>query len=232
MLAPPPHILWLKPTDLSVMVGNRMSPTARASAAARPAQERAVATRRRILEATLGCLLDDGYARTSLPRVAARAGVSRGALSHHFPTRHDLISAALEHGFATRLTAMQDALPRERQPRDRLAAVLDALWSVVSGPAAAVWIELVNAARTDPALRRTLRRVSRRFNELADASLASALPATASPAERAAASALVFATLNGLALDDNVGINRDRVSLAREALPRAARAAASARRRS
>ena len=60
-----------------------------------PKQDRSRATRRRLLEATIDCLAELGWGATTVGVVAERAGVSRGATQHHFPTREDLITAAI-----------------------------------------------------------------------------------------------------------------------------------------
>ena len=71
-----------------------------------PKQDRSRATRARLLEATIDSLADQGWSATTVGVVAERAGVSRGATQHHFPTREDLITAALDYMFDTR---MEDA---------------------------------------------------------------------------------------------------------------------------
>ncbi|MCT4470757.1 TetR/AcrR family transcriptional regulator [Bosea spartocytisi] len=48
-----------------------------------------------MLTATIDLLHDRGLARTSTPEIARRAGVSRGALTHHFPSREAIISASV-----------------------------------------------------------------------------------------------------------------------------------------
>ncbi|MFZ5563731.1 MAG: TetR/AcrR family transcriptional regulator, partial [Thermodesulfobacteriota bacterium] len=60
-------------------------------------QKRAVATRRRFLEATLQSLAEKGYAATTTQEVCRRLNVSRGTLLHHFATREELIIEAVEY---------------------------------------------------------------------------------------------------------------------------------------
>ena len=62
-----------------------------------PQQDRSRATRARLLEAAISCLAELGWAASTVAVVAERAGVSRGAAQHHFPTREALFTAALEH---------------------------------------------------------------------------------------------------------------------------------------
>jgi AcrR family transcriptional regulator len=68
-----------------------------------PKQDRSRATRQRLLESTIDALAETGWAAATVAVVAERAGVSRGAAQHHFPTREDLITAALEYMFDTRM---------------------------------------------------------------------------------------------------------------------------------
>ena len=68
-----------------------------------PKQDRSRVTRQLLLESTVDCLAEHGWAATTVTVAAEKAGVSRGAAQHHFPTREDLITAALEHMFDTRM---------------------------------------------------------------------------------------------------------------------------------
>ena len=63
--------------------------------------ERSAATRKQILEATVQCLDASGYGAVTNIRVADLAGVSRGAMMHHFPTRQALIIATVEYAYET-----------------------------------------------------------------------------------------------------------------------------------
>jgi AcrR family transcriptional regulator len=79
-----------------------------------PQQDRSRATRQRLLDAAVDCLARLGWGGSTVAVVAERAGVTRGALQHHFPTREDLFTAAIEHVAAERIAFVQaslDALP-------------------------------------------------------------------------------------------------------------------------
>ncbi|UFN46729.1 TetR/AcrR family transcriptional regulator [Nocardioides okcheonensis] len=108
--------------------------------------------RARLLEATVELLVERGFAGTSTTLVSERAGVSRGAQLHHFPTKNDLVVAAVEHLTELRgaeLAEAVQALPRG--PR-RTRAVLRMLGDHFSSPVFAAALELWVAARTDEAL--------------------------------------------------------------------------------
>jgi AcrR family transcriptional regulator len=108
--------------------------------------------RARLLEATVELLVEKGYAGTSTTLVSERAGVSRGAQLHHFPTKQDLVVAAVKHVTEVRgaeLAAAATDLPSG--PR-RTRAVLKVLGDHFTSPVFTAALELWVAARTDPAL--------------------------------------------------------------------------------
>ena len=108
--------------------------------------------RLRLLEATVECLVERGYSGTSTTLVSERAGVSRGAQLHHFPTKNDLVVAAVEHLTEMRgaeLAAAVDKLPSGGR---RTSAVLTMLGDHFSSPVFTAALELWVAARTDDVL--------------------------------------------------------------------------------
>jgi AcrR family transcriptional regulator len=138
-----------------------MPPAADPTTARRSQAERSASTREALLDATIACLCEDGYARTTTSRVAERAGLSRGAHLHHFQTRQALLAAAMEHLAERRgehLLAAAQLLPAGRE---RLAAGLDLLWSGYASPLYQAALDLWTHARTDPELRERLAPVER-----------------------------------------------------------------------
>ena len=127
--------------------------------------ERSAATRAQLLDATIECLFEVGYAGTTTTEIADRAGVSRGAQLHHFPTKAELVAAAVEHLFMRRHEEFRRAFEALPANVDRAAAAIDLLWPMVSGPTFYVWLELAVAARTDPELRKSVSEISHRFTE-------------------------------------------------------------------
>jgi AcrR family transcriptional regulator len=167
--------------------------------------ERSDRMRKRLLEATVRSLGERGYTRTSTTEVSRRARVSRGAQLHHFPTKSELVAAAVEHVFEERLRDFA-AFVRElslKQPLE-LRAVFAFLWRVYSSEAFYAWLELLVAARTDEALRAHVRAVDRRFFEQAERLCAAALGGARSPDEVAAATRLVLSVFDGLAMHEIV----------------------------
>ena len=108
--------------------------------------------RQRLLEATVECLVENGWSGTSTTLVSERAGVSRGAQLHHFPTKSALVVAAVEHLSEVRgqeLKAAATGLPTGKR---RTRAVLEMLADHFTSPVFTAALELWVAARTDDQL--------------------------------------------------------------------------------
>lgn len=119
--------------------------------------ERRAATRTALLDAAVECLAEEGYANTTTRRIAERAGVTPGALQHHFASRAELLGHARRHlgsRFAEQMFGHDSAnLPTVRQRTERR---LDRMWDLLKGPLFAAMMELWVAARTDVELRKEL----------------------------------------------------------------------------
>ena len=117
-----------------------------------PQEERTRAMRARLLDATVDCLVERGFSGTSTTLVSERAGVSRGAQLHHFPTKNALVVAAVEH--LTKVRAAELAAAAERLPTGprRTRAVLQMLGDHFTSPVFTAALELWVAARTDQTL--------------------------------------------------------------------------------
>jgi AcrR family transcriptional regulator len=117
--------------------------------------------RKALLTAAVASLVELGFARTTTLEVQRRAGVSRGALLHHFPSKARLLVATIDHLAELRgrdLKARATVLP---EGPGRSDAVLDLLWECFRGPLFSVALELNAAARTDRDLRVVLLEVER-----------------------------------------------------------------------
>lgn len=128
--------------------------------------ERSASTRTRLLDATLACLIEQGYARTTTAQIEARAGTSRGARLHHFATKASLVSAAVERLYAGIATRYRAAMSHVAPDADRFRAGFRLLWETYVDKAHAAVLELYVAARTEPELRDHLRELSERHRRL------------------------------------------------------------------
>jgi AcrR family transcriptional regulator len=141
----------------------------------RTQQARRDATQRVLLDATVSALCELGYVGTTTLEVERRAGVSRGARIHHFPTKAALLASAVDHlysqlsehydeAFGTQTDA---ATQRAASEHERFRTGLRLLWSIYSRRDYTAVLELQMAARTDAELRQHLRAVGERHRTLA-----------------------------------------------------------------
>lgn len=124
-----------------------------AGAARVPQEERSRAMRARLLDATVDCLVEHGWSGTSTTLVSQRAGVSRGAQLHHFPTKSALVLAAVDHLASSRQAEALASARRLPTGAGRTRAVLRSLGDLFTGPMFIAALELWVAARTDPSLK-------------------------------------------------------------------------------
>lgn len=110
------------------------------------------ATRNKIIDAAIKCLLDYGYAKTTTPLIAQKAGLSRGAMMHHFSNRLTIIQKVIEHLHAKRLRAFKKASATIDPGKSEIHESVVAYWQQVNHPLFLAFHELSVAARTDPDL--------------------------------------------------------------------------------
>jgi AcrR family transcriptional regulator len=83
----------------------------------------------RILHATAELIASDPG--ISLERVAARAGVSRATLYHHFASRDALMDALTEQSISEVKAALEEVQPDDGTPSEAMERVLLAAWQVI-----------------------------------------------------------------------------------------------------
>jgi AcrR family transcriptional regulator len=132
---------------------------------ARTQQERRDGTRRALLDAAVESLIEVGFARTTTLEVQKRAGVSRGALLHHFPSKAVLLTAAIDHLAEMRGRELKSRATSLPGGGERVDAVLDLLWECFGGALFQVTVELRAAARTDAELRAVLTTAERALRD-------------------------------------------------------------------
>lgn len=187
--------------------GSRTSPRSDHATEARHRRsqaERRAQTRLALLDATVECLIERGYPRTTTSSIARRAGVSVGALQHHFESKTDLLSAAIDHVLQRRLDEFANAMADRAADVDDFDAAIDILWDLLSGPTFIAWLELTLAGRTDRDLGPAMAATDARFAAAAQEQFAAwfgHVPGLQEPAERTRALDLTFAALRGLALE-------------------------------
>lgn len=114
--------------------------------------ERSAAMRARILEATISCLHKLGYHQTSTVMVTKEAGVSRGALLHHFPSKAALMMAVAERVAESRGELHRKRLTKSMTTRERFLVLIDVFWEAMLSPSGIARLELMLSTRSDPEL--------------------------------------------------------------------------------
>jgi AcrR family transcriptional regulator len=185
--------------------------------------ERSAATRERILDAAIDCLRELGYARTSTPEIARRAGVSRGGQLHQFPTKVELVTSAVERLLGRRRTEFVEAFAKIPADADRATAAIDLLWTMVQSPTFDAWLELVVAARTDAELRPAMASMTQRLGATIEETFRALFPAPPVPdALYDVAPRFAFALLDGLAINRIVTTDPARITQVLDALKQVA----------
>jgi AcrR family transcriptional regulator len=126
--------------------------------------ERRAATRTALLDAAIDCLVEYGYAKTTTRRIAERAGVTPGALQHHFASKAELLGELVGYIRAKSVSQMfAEGVPSTRSIRKRQELLLDRMWRIYRGPLFTALLELGIGARNHPEL---LQRIAGAHDEL------------------------------------------------------------------
>ena len=130
--------------------------------------QKSAMTRDRILDAAINSFINLGYNSVTTAKVASFAGVSRGAMLHHFPSKTELIQAAVEYLHEELLQDYTDRvnkIPKNLKGKKRRRAGLDAYWEYLTGDLFVAYHELCIVGRTDKKLKDILETSSARFDE-------------------------------------------------------------------
>jgi AcrR family transcriptional regulator len=187
---------------------------ARARRSQRTQEERSTATRRKLIDAAIGVSQESGYANLTITKVAEFAGLSNGAMQHHFTSRDDLVLGMLDALYPFFDIPFEDISSRKLSVKERVNTFVDLLWQIYSRPEYLVIWDIAFGTRGDPQLRAKLQSYQR---ELA-ARIRKQLAAYFADVELTAEAAdqifsLIISCLRGLALQTVFGVERRRSDL-------------------
>jgi AcrR family transcriptional regulator len=138
------------------------------AAARRTQEERSDETQSLLQQATLRLLLEQGYGRLTTSEVAHLAGVSKGALTHHFANKEDLVVRSIAH----QLEEVTASLRRFAESGTERALgsdeIIDYLWDMMAGGLFYVTMEYLPEARHNEGFRERLVPIVRQFHEALD----------------------------------------------------------------
>src|SRR5579862_9298874 len=130
----------------------------------------AAATRARLIDATIDCILEEGFYRASSNRIAKRAGVTWGVIQHHFGTREGLLLAAFQEGMRELIDTLESAAIVGETFETRLESLADVIWAFYRQPRFIAYEQLTLNLLRDPtidaATSRHVRRQQARIGEL------------------------------------------------------------------
>jgi AcrR family transcriptional regulator len=177
----------------------------------RTQEQRRTATRAALLSAAIRCLDKHGYGATTTVAVAAEAGVSRGAMLHHFPSKADLMLAVVEHVMDLNSRYFEAERLAIGDPWERYAAMPDLRWQLALQPHGNALMEIMVGARSDEVVRERYgefqeRLSARQGRRLAERAAEAGL--SVSEHDRAVSRAIVFA-IRGLAIEKQIAPDLD-----------------------
>lgn len=117
----------------------------------RTQEERTAQTRRALVEAAIEAIHEHSYAGTNTQTIAQRAGVSRGAMLHHFGTRAALMAEVVRHVFESEMAEYEETRLATGLG-DRLEDWPKILWSVLGRPSGMAVLEILQATLSDAEL--------------------------------------------------------------------------------
>jgi AcrR family transcriptional regulator len=168
-------------------------------------------TRITILEAAIDCLQQHGYSRTTIQLIAEIAGVSRGAMLHHYATKHDLIASVIDYTVYKRMETFLAGIRalKDSARIDEMAGI-EVSWRSALGREFAAYLELAIAARTDPDLAAIFLPKARRFDRTELAEIIRAFPEWADdPEGYALAMDYAHAAQQGLVINHDIWAEED-----------------------
>jgi AcrR family transcriptional regulator len=180
----------------------------------RTQEERSAETRRKLVEAAIRVSQESGYANLTISKVAQHAGLTNGAMQHHFASRDDLVLAVLDTLYPIVDLPFEDITSRKLPVRERVNTFIDLLWQIYSRPEYLVIWDIAFGTRGDASLRAKLQAyqrdlAARIFKQFA-ASFAD-VGLTLQGADQIFS--LIIACLRGFALQTLFGVERRRADL-------------------
>lgn len=175
-------------------------------------QRKSLAARNAMLDAALHCLSERGYAGCSLQIVASRAGLSRGAMLHHYASKLDLMAAVIEYAFYKRMANFLDRI-RDLSDVERSVhnAGIGISFEISQTPEYRAYLELHVASRTDPELRAIFIERAALYERVWRAGIEDAFPEWKADARLGVLNDFVWATIDGLALNADLWADPARV---------------------
>ena len=113
-------------------------------------QVRADRTRAMVVDETVRCVIEEGFAAASAKHITERAGVTWGVIQYHFGDRDGLLMAVVDRGFGDLLASLRDVEPKlsAHTGRARIELMINAVAEAFLSPTSIAALEILIATRT------------------------------------------------------------------------------------
>jgi AcrR family transcriptional regulator len=128
-------------------------------------QERSASTTERLLLATIDLLHDRGFHRMSTTDIAERAGVSRGALNHHFASKEEIVVSAIRHQLRASTARLHEMASTIRQRGGSTDEIVDFIWALMTDRLYYVTMEYLPEVRHNPDFKEKVLVVVKEFHQ-------------------------------------------------------------------
>lgn len=128
--------------------------------------ERTSSSRRRAIDAAIVNLAEEGYAATTVMRVAQRAGISRGGILHHFAGKAELMEAVGYRAVERLQEKRGEALRGTKRGVERFNALTNASWETIREPESIALLEMLIGSRGDPLLAEIMPRFLQQLDQI------------------------------------------------------------------
>ena len=135
---------------MSIAAGQKARPPVTPTRRTNAPRKRGDDTRAKIIDETVRCIVEEGFAAATAKHVAERAGVTWGVIQYHFGDRNGLLMAVVDDGVARLLESLSSADVSELPLRERIEVVVDTAWSCYSSPTSMAAFEILRANRGGP----------------------------------------------------------------------------------
>lgn len=177
---------------------------------------RGLATRDKILNSTIACIVRSGFSALSVENVIEDSGISRGSILHHFPNRTALAIAAADRSLRLVLDQSDERYAQLTDPYEKLLSHAQIAWETHNLPPGLALMEILQAARWDTDLSAALRpiiesgeqEVKQRLSRLA------ANAGVRNPAQYVSRGWLLVATVRGMIIEHSFNPNREIINAA------------------
>lgn len=177
--------------------------------------ERRHETQQKLLDATVECIVNNGFSRLTTIEIARTAGVSQGALFRYYPSKTAAVVAATDHLFAKVMADFDELMGQQGAGLTQMVDNLEAWFA--SGDFIAI-SRLFAESSADAELRDAIRPIVEQHQQNTDELIRRLFPAAEQSMQRTAAHAVIY-LLQGMATERHLlsdgCIERDIIQLVR-----------------